>query len=198
MGAQQALPNVYARFPSLRQSHWQVLVFRGLALVLLDSNRDSVEQELWEAQLAWFRRTLQDLDADDDVRGVLVLLHHPPFSNSTVTGDTPFVQSDLVPDFLAADKTLAMISGHTHAYEHFVSRGRHYIVSGGGGGPRVTLLDGRSARHRDLFHGPSPRPFHYLVVEPGRTGVRVSVRGFDKGQNELRTLETFELAYAQH
>jgi len=43
MGEQRALPHVYERFPSLRRSHWQVLVFRGLALVLLDSNRDSVD-----------------------------------------------------------------------------------------------------------------------------------------------------------
>ena len=194
MGEPVALPNAYQRFPSLKQSHWQVQILRGLALVLLDSNWNPAKQARWQKQLEWYRHTLEDLDADDSVRGVLVLLHHPPYSNSTVTGDTPRVQSDFVSDFLAAAKTLAMISGHSHAYEHFVAQNRHFIVSGGGGGPRVTLLEGEDARHRDLFEGTSPRPFHYLVVDPRPDGVRISARGFDKGQEDLHLLESFEPA----
>ena len=58
-------------------------------------------------------------------------------------------------------------------------------------------LAGATARHRDLFEAPSPRPFHYLVVDPRSGGAHVTVRGFDKGEDGVRTLEEFELAYAR-
>lgn len=64
-----------------------------------------------------------------------------------------------------------MISGHAHAYEHFVEQGVQFVVSGGGGGPRVKLREGSRARE-DRFEGPSPRPFHYQAVEPRQDGVR--------------------------
>ena len=190
-----ALGNSYQRFPSLEESHWQVHLFRGLGLVLLDSNRSAMGGVRWQEQIDWYRRTLDQLDASEDVRGVIVLLHHSPYSNSTVTGDDSQVQSAFVPGFLGARKTLAMIGGHAHAYEHFVKSGKHYVVSGGGGGPRVTLLAGDERRHEDLYDAPSPRPFHYLVVDPRDDGVVVLVKGFDKAQTEARELDAFVLPY---
>ncbi|MFN8370847.1 MAG: hypothetical protein U0T83_09525 [Bacteriovoracaceae bacterium] len=59
---------------------------------------------------------------------------------------------------------MALFAGHAHGYEHFKKEGRDFIVSGGGGGPRVKLKVETKARHQDLFSGPSPRPFNYLYV----------------------------------
>jgi hypothetical protein len=88
-----------------------------------------------------------------------------------------------------------MISGHTHAYEHFVEDGKHFIVTGGGGGPRVSLHTGQDQRHRDLFVGPAPRPFHYLWMVPETWGVGVEVWGLKKGESQVRAIDRFDLKW---
>jgi hypothetical protein len=88
------------------------------------------------------------------------------------------------------------VTGHAHAYERFEECGRTFVVSGGGGGPRVELLSGAEARHRDLHTAGSPRPFHYLLVEQDASGARVTVRGLDKGETEARVIDRFELPFA--
>lgn len=190
-----ALRHLRRRFPQLGRGHWYTRRFGPLGLVWLDTNQDDLTEERWTEQIEWYSKTLRALEADPEVRGVLVFLHHPPFTNSTVTADEAHVQAAFLEDFLAARKTLAMISGHAHTYEHFSRRGKHLIVSGGGGGPRVTLLEGAERRHQDLFDGSSPRPFHYLLLSPDSTGVRVVVKGFQKGEATLRVIDSFLLPF---
>ena len=62
---------------------------------------------------------------------------------------------------------------------------------GGGGGPRVELLDGEQVRHADRFEGPSPRPFHYLRLTPRRGGLVVEARGFRTGQTAVERVDRF-------
>ena len=81
------------------------------------------------------------MDADPKVRGVLVFTHHPPYTNSTVTKDESHVQQAFVGPFVAAKKTLALLSGHAHGYEHFIEQRKHFVVSGGGGGPATMKLE---------------------------------------------------------
>ena len=188
-----ALREFSARFAQFSASHWYLRRYGSLALVFLDANAQDLGVDAWQRQQQWLVRTLAELDADASVAGVLLFEHQPPFTNSTVTFDDVAVQHAFVPAFVRAHKTLAMISGHTHAYEHFVEQGKHFVVSGGGGGPRVALRSGPSAGHRDLFSGPSPRPFHLLWITPGAHSVWVEVRGFNKGANTLRTIDQFEL-----
>jgi Icc-related predicted phosphoesterase len=167
----------FARFPNLSGRHWYRVAFGRLALVVLDSNRDSLEPSEWREQTAWFERTLRDLDGDASVKGVLVLLHHPPYTNSTITGDEIQVGQAFVPAFIRSSKTMAMISGHVHSYEHYVRSGKTFIVSGGGGVPRAPLLTGDRRRHTDdLFAGPEVRPFHYLDLGLTPVGIDVHVR----------------------
>jgi hypothetical protein len=78
-----------------------------------------------------------------------------------------------------------------------VERGRTFLVSGGGGGPRVRLLEGARQRHQDLFAGGSPRPFHYLLVEVGSTGLVVSARGLGRGEQQARVLDRFEMPFVR-
>jgi 3',5'-cyclic AMP phosphodiesterase CpdA len=151
-----------ARFPSQTR-----LVRAGAtAIVLLDSNlRDAA----WNEQREWLARTLGQLDGDDTYARVLVCVHHPPRTNSTVTSDDVDVARDLLPAFVASRKTRAMLSGHVHAYEHFEIDGpfgvKHLVVAGGAGGPRVRLHTGARARHVDLCALPSPRPVHSLWLD---------------------------------
>jgi hypothetical protein len=195
-GPDQALANAAARFPQLGRKRWYARVCGRLALVLLDSNQQRLGDGAWAEQRDWYGRTLSQLDGDGAVAGVLVLTHHPPYTNSRTTGDEEEVQRAFLPAFFTARKTLAFVSGHAHAYERFEERGRTLLVSGGGGGPRVKLLQGEEARHRDLYPAGSPRPFHYLLVEQDASGARVTVRGLDKGDREARVIDRFVLPFA--
>src|SRR5205823_2075898 len=116
----------------------------------------------WSTQRTWYEETLRASDDDMATRGVFVLMHHPPYTNSTVTGDEVHVEDTFVPAFVRAKKTLAMLSGHVHSYERFVRDGKTFVVSGGGGGPRAALETGAARRHPDdQFDGPAVRDFHF-------------------------------------
>lgn len=186
----------FDRFPSISRQHRLVSAFGPLRLVLLDSNVGEMTASEWTAQRRWVEDTLPSLDADPSVGGVLVVLHHPPFTNSTVTGDEPQVVRDLVPPFLAARKTVAMLSGHVHSYERFCRSGKTFVVSGAGGGPRARLAVGDARRHPDdLFSGPALRGFEFLVVSVDDAGLEVEVRGLDKGAHVFSTIDRFALPF---
>ncbi len=140
---------------------------------------------------------LAAFDADPSVRGVVVFVHHPPFTNSTVTGDELHVRQAFVPPFAAARKTLAMVAGHVHSYEHFVRGAKTFLVAGGGGGPRARLARGAARRHADdLFDGPELRHFHFLLCSPGPSGLDVEVVGLEKGASDCAPLARFTLPWA--
>jgi predicted phosphohydrolase len=191
------LVNFFMRFPGLRGRRWYSATYGPVGLVFLDSNRHALTGFLWETQLRWLERTLDRFDAAPEIRGVLVMIHHPPYTNSTVTVDARHVQRDVVPAFAEAEKTLAMISGHVHSYERFVRGGKHYIVAGGGGGPRVRLAEGSRRRHADdVFAGPAMRSFHFLELTPSEAGLRVTVCGLDKGGADFAPMERFGMTWS--
>ncbi len=191
-----ALANYFQRFPHLRGRHWYAVVYGGLGIAFLDSNLGRLPAASWREQLAWYRRVLEQWDADDSIRGTLVVLHHPPFTNSRVTSDTVHVQRDFVPPFSRAVKTLAMISGHVHNYERYVRDGKCFLVAGGGGGPRAALREGARRRHTDdLFAGGAVRAFHYLRFTPAKDALELEVRGLEKDGTGFDTMERFELRW---
>jgi len=188
-----SLPNFFARFPHLNGRRWHAASYGPLGLVFLDSNFHWLPRAEWRAQLDWYRRVLSDFDASADTRGVLVFLHHPPFTNSRVTSDTLHVQKHMVGPFRQARKTLAMLSGHVHSYERFERGGKAFLVTGGGGGPRVSLAEGTRRRHADdAFAGPPLRSFHYLNVLLAAGGLEVEALGLEKGGDEFAPMDRFE------
>ncbi|MBI4951208.1 MAG: metallophosphoesterase [Myxococcales bacterium] len=189
-------PLLFTRFPHLSWRHWYALEYGPVRLVVLDSNVDELTARGWQQQLDWYAAALARFDADPAVRGVVVLLHHPPYTNSTVTGDEEHVARALVPPFVRAQKTLAMVSGHVHAYEHFRRGPKTFLVNGGGGGPRVTLATGDARRHPDdRYDAPSPRDFAYLLAEPKADGLEITVMGLPKDGDTWRKLEVFTLGW---
>lgn len=170
--------------------------FGPLGLVFLDTNFGSLTRTERFEQRAWFRQTLEELDRDASVRGVLVFAHHPPYSNSTIVGDAHHVQDAFVLDFGGAHKTLAFVSGHSHAYERFLEHGKVFVVSGGGGGPRQRLLVGDEQRHKDLFDGEDVRPFNFLTFTPGADAIDLAVTGLRKGGTEFFPLDACRLPWA--
>jgi predicted phosphohydrolase len=192
-----ALTNFFGRFPHLRRRHWYALEYADVGIAFLDSNVHWLPGPAWREQLEWYRKLLARWDSDETIRGILVLLHHPPFTNSRVTSDTIHVQRDFVPAFSRSVKTLAMISGHVHNYERFLREGKTFLVAGGGGGPRAALFEGKRRRHADdLFAGGRIRAFHYLRFRPEEYALVVEVRGLEKDGTGFDTMERFELGWA--
>ncbi|MCB9631986.1 MAG: metallophosphoesterase [Sandaracinus sp.] len=192
----QACARLRERFPSLAERTWRTVRFGELALVLLDSNPDVIGPGGWSAQRSWLREELRSLKDDRSVRGVVFAMHHPARTNSTVTEDDD-ASAELVELARETIEPMLVLSGHAHAYEHFVVGARHHVVSGGGGGPRVTLLEGEARRHRDRFEGPSPRPFHYLRLRRRAEGLVVEAHGFRTGESEVRRFDRFVVPWPE-
>lgn len=94
----------------------------GIQLLFLDSNRVD------PAQAAWLDETLS---APGPALRV-VLFHHPAYSCG-FNGATPEVLDTWVP-VLEKHKVAAVLNGHDHYFERFVSpAGVNYVVTGGGG-----------------------------------------------------------------
>jgi len=192
---QAALRGFYQRFPALRERHWYSRRYGGLALLMGDSNAGRLSPERRKTQVDYLRGELERCDADAGVLGTLLFVHHPPYTNSTVTPDDLWVKTELVPPFLAAAKTLALVSGHVHSYERFHRDGRMFVVAGGGG-PRVRLHAGEKRRHDDdLIAGPEVRPYHFLLVALEETGVDVEMLGIDAGGEEFHRHDRFHMKW---
>lgn len=195
-GGREGEAQVAAHVPSLGGKHWYAIAYGPLRLVFLDSNIGVLSPGEWQTQLHWYGDTLGAIDRDPDARGTFVLLHHPPYTNSTVTGDEVYVQRDLVPPLLAEKKGIAMLSGHVHSYERFVHGAKTFVVSGGGGGPRAELATGSDRRHPDdLFNGPPVRPFHFTIYTVTERGVAAQVEGLPKGGTAFSTIDRFFLPW---
>lgn len=188
------------RFPNLKDSPWGVRHFGELAVVYLDSNKQALSSADWTRQLEWLRTTLQEIDEDPKLRGCLLVLHHPPYTNSLRSRASRAVRDEITPLFLAAKKSIALISGHCHAYERFEIEGRTFLVSGGAGGPRVRILPKKWHRLPDLFNNSATsdakfRPFHFIRIDANNTGLSFNVIGLDKGESKVKMLDSFQLGF---
>ncbi len=181
-------------FPIFQKLHWYSKVYGNITFIILDSNRDDLSETAWSKERKWFENILKHYDSDPSIKGIIVCLHHPPYTNSIVTGDNINVQEAFVPPFINSQKTLAMITGHAHTYERFREKGKMFIVSGGGGGPRVILKIGLNV-HTDLVDLPTLRPFNYLLlyVKPG--GIEITARGLNKDSSKFFTIDNFSISF---
>jgi Icc-related predicted phosphoesterase len=190
------LHQYFARLPHLAGQHWYARRYGGLALVFLDSNAGPLSASAWLKQRQWYEAKLRELDADPGVLGVLVFLHHAPMTNSSIVSDDANVLEAFVPAFHEARKTMALVTGHAHGYEHFAQCGKAFIVTGGGGGPRSPLLTGNERRHRsEVFKGPALRNFNFVELSLTRSGLHADVIGLPKNGLEFCRMEKLDLAW---
>jgi Calcineurin-like phosphoesterase len=191
-----ALNHFFARFPYLGRRHWFSMIYGPLGLIFLDSNVRRLSAAQWDEQVAWYRHELASFERMASILGVLVLLHHPPYTNSTLIADSRAVQHTFVPPFAQAHKTLAMVAGHVHSYEHYTRAGKTFLVTGGGG-PRMKLATGRRQRHGDdCFAGPPLRGFHFLLLTLVPSGLRIEMQELQQPQQAFATLDGFTLPWA--
>lgn len=189
-----ALQYLAERFPVLKNHHWYVELCDSIALIFLDSNNLEYDEEQWIEQTKWFKNKLRKYDNVSSVKGIIVLTHHPPYTNCFITGNEMQIKTGFASAFENSKKTLAFISAHAHTYERFVEKGKTFIVSGGGGGPRI-MSKRISDRYHDYYNGPFPRPFNYLLIDKGKDGLLFTVRGVKKGEIRFFTMDKFEIPY---
>lgn len=192
------LSQFFLRFPALAGQTHRLQRFGPLGLILLDSNRAKMGEPAWNAQLSWMTRTLEGLDRDVSIRGVLLFAHHSPFTNSRVTHDNWDVAQVIVPLYLESRKTMAFFSGHVHAYERFQRQGKAFVVGGSAGGPRHRLAQGGDRPHPDdLFAGGALRDFALFQLILLESGVQVRVLGLPKGGIQVRAVDEFNLPWPE-
>lgn len=149
------------RFPD-HQPTGYLVKYDTVAVVLVNSNFRALTPEEDKKQIAWFEKTLEELDADATVHAVIIGCHHSPFTNSRIVKPSKEVEQKFVPPFLASRKALLFLSGHCHAFEHYKVKGKDFLVIGGGGGLRQPLRQGLGTL-ADL--SPEYKPmFHYITV----------------------------------
>lgn len=189
-----AIYNAGQVFPVFQITHWYIKRYGKVVFVILDSNRDDLSEKAWSNEKKWFENKLKYYDSDPSVKGIIVCLHHPPYTNSIVTGDNINVQEAFVQPFLNSEKSMAMITGHAHTYERFYKKGKMFIVSGGGGGPRVLLKTGLNT-HKDLVNLPQLRPFNYLLLYLKPDGIKIVARGLDKDSSHFYIIDDFSIPF---
>ena len=141
----------------------------GIAVIMLNSNFSTLSVADLVKQQTWYEQTLKDLDADPDVRIVIVTCHHAPYSNSKLVGSSKLVQQRFVPCYQKSKKGRLFITGHSHAFERYQFGGKEFLVIGGGGGLRQPLNTSAS-RLPDLAISYKPM-FHYLSVRREEDGL---------------------------
>ncbi len=160
----KALKSYFQRFPYLNGQRWYDRKLSNAAFLFLDSNFSQLTQEEIFQQNLWYTKKLREYDNDPSIKHVFVCDHHPPFTNSQVIASREEVKQYFLPAFLSTPKAKVFFSGHCHAYEHFLYENKHFVVSGGGGGPRHRLNTTSSSKYQDIFKGPVIRKFHYCKL----------------------------------
>ena len=164
--------NIEKYFKEFESASWFSRQINSVGLVWLDTTIRC------KAQVEWFGKTLQNLDASSEIKHILTFAHHPPFTAGPVVAPSRYVKKSFVPAFQASRKTRAFISGHNHGFEKFELGGKHFIVTGGGGGPR---------------HSSTLFPFHYLKIFEKNQKLHVEVLGLQKGERSVKSISAFSI-----
>jgi hypothetical protein len=168
------------RFPESYLTGYLVTI-DSVGVVMLNSNFRKMGRDKEIAQMNWYKSVMDSLDADPGTRGVIVCIHHPPYSNSSIVGSSQPVADRIVPVFTRSRKAVLFISGHSHNLEYFSKgEGKHFLVIGGGGGIAQPLIPGNARIHHDLVAQAEKPMYFYLVVEKGIDGLKLIARGFKK------------------
>ncbi|MFA7327717.1 MAG: metallophosphoesterase [Candidatus Kapaibacterium sp.] len=188
--------NITNRFPELKDSSWRSFLFKNIAFILLNSNTD-IFDEMSQRQNEWYNNELNRFDSDNEVKHIIVVTHQPPFTNGTGVGfgDDEFAKKNFVELFNKSKKAQLFISGHCHNYEHLLIDGKHFIVSGGGGGPRRSIdLEGE---YKDITNGEekdkSIRDFHFIEVTVLNDTLIFETHRYNKETNEWREGDEFQI-----
>lgn len=150
------------RFPDqVRTGFYKVV--DSIAFVLLNSNFSTLTAKQLQQQQDFYETTMQQMEADTNVRVIVVACHHSPYTNSRIVGSNARVQERFVPAYMRTPKAKLFVSGHAHAFEHFRMKGKDFLTIGGGGGLHQPLSK-KTTRIESLSDGYHPE-FHYILLK---------------------------------
>ena len=153
----------------------------SIAVVMLNSNFNSLSENEFSKQLIWYKSEMDSLDADPVIKAIIVCTHHAPYSNSKIVGSSKKVEDLIVPVFEKSRKSKLFISGHSHNLEYFSdSIGKHFLIIGGGGGIAQPLIPINKRLYYDLINQDIKPLFFYLIIEKKGNCLNLIVRGFKK------------------
>lgn len=123
---------------------FQVLEHEGVRILALDSNAPIGPGS---EQFRFAERELARAEAEGSLRGLVVAIHHGPFSSGRHGEFEPLHTNGLLDAMRRAHVDL-IVSGHDHMYERGEVDGLRYVVSGGGGSPLYRANDRRPYQQR--------------------------------------------------
>jgi len=168
-----ALGNYFQHFPDLKNSRYYSVRAGNALFLALDSSLDEVSGP----QGQWLAGKLAQVPPDVDF--VFLMLHHPPYTSSSMNmvgnGHSARSEERALAGILEERQKhsrarFVVFAGHVHNYERHEHGGVTYFVSGGGGAHAYPVQ--RSPN--DLFQG-SGINYHYLLVEVDHQKLKVTM-----------------------
>jgi acid phosphatase type 7 len=168
-----ALTNYFQRFPDLQNNRYYSARAANTLLLMLDSSLD----ETSGPQGQWLIHELDALPADVDF--VCMVLHHPPYTDSSDHllggGHSARHPEQALAQMLEERQPhtrarFVVIAGHVHNYERHEHNGVTYFVTGGGAAHPYMI----SRKPGDPLFGKAVN-YHYLLVEVDRGKMKVTM-----------------------
>lgn len=181
---EKAIENLKAHFKEFTENTWYSKQIGQVGFVALNSNLDELDSKERTNQKKFLDSVLNYFENQNSIKIVIVSWHHPIYTNSTLVSDDKVVENEFMPKIRRYTKVKLIASGHCHSYEHFFENNKHFLVSGGAGGPRQTLLEKNESRQKDLYDGKTKRDFHYCILEQENSKYKIRVIAF---QEETKT-----------
>ena len=191
----RALANYFARFPLLEGRRWYDVPIGPVVFIVTDTNFASMTAEARQAQESWFLERLAAADRDAAVELVVVVGHHPAYTNALSHGPDTDVRERFVEPSRRFPKVRFFLAGHVHSYERFVMQGRVFVTSGGGGAPLMSVRTGPDAAYLDAFAGTRERSFHYLRMTITAHRASIDVVMLDRSTGTWATVDAFSFDY---
>lgn len=174
-----AFEHYFGRFPHLEGRKWYKIEAVNTWFLVLDSNFADLKEAEVDAQDQWLQNHLDAAMDQDHVKFVLLVCHHPPYTNSKSHGPDEGTQRHFVERMKRCPKAKAMFAGHVHTIERFVMEGRHFINSGGGGAPLTKVKTGET-KFADLYPGGEKRRFNYCLLTIQTERIDVEIKELDE------------------
>lgn len=190
---QEGITNYSKRFQGNSLQGYCVTI-DSMAVVMLNSNYKRLTRTQTVQQQQWYESKMDSLDADPGVKVIIVCLHHPPFTNSTIVSSSKAVHKLVLPRFNSSPKARLMLSGHSHNLEYFKNNpNKYFLVLGGGGGLTQPLRLPGKRLYTDLIQqNHKPLYFYVTILRTGNT-LSLQARGLKKDFGNYYTLSIGEI-----
>lgn len=174
---------------------WTSYDREGVRFCVIDTNPYALAKLRLDAQRRWLEAELMNADSDPSISHVVVVGHHPPFTNARLPLAAERGIHELVRVFDQGRKAQLWMSGHVHAYERFLVGGKHFVVAGSAGAPRVQLRTGAQQKKQSAMQLRTPAPFLWTELRLLPSGdLACNVRGFQRIDAEVRSWDQWTIA----